>query len=82
MVTFLERNLHVGYIKYASTENTPFGKKKVLKFINAAMIAEASYIEEDGTLILLLGNRPGGAGQELRLTGEEAQQALAVLQRI
>jgi len=67
-------------IKFTVTENTPNGSQKVIKFLNAAQLTETTWNEATGCLTLFFGDRPGGKGEQRQLSGDEAKQALAVLQ--
>lgn len=70
------------FIKFTTTVNSLGGSTRELNFVNADKVTEAIYNEQDGTLKLFFGEHPGGRGHEYRLSGDEAKQALAVLQKL
>ncbi len=67
------------FIKYTEVIRTASGDRTSYVFINAAMIAKATYDEANGTLAII---PTYDAHTKPLLTGDEAKEALEVLRNL
>ena len=70
------------FIKFAATSETASGTRTTLNFINADHVSRAEFTDHDGVLKLFIGSADDRRGREYVLSGDEAKQALEVLQNL